>query len=57
MLIHVIQDEVQELEPEAVDIREQSGEEAEDWDEEALGLDWNEADEQTLLQEVTSRIR
>jgi hypothetical protein len=28
-------------------------EEAEDWDEEALGLDWNEADERTLVREVT----
>jgi hypothetical protein len=27
-------------------------EEAEDWDEEALGLDWNEADERTLVREV-----
>jgi hypothetical protein len=26
--------------------------EAEEWDEEALGLDWNEADAQTLVREV-----
>jgi hypothetical protein len=25
---------------------------AEDWDEETLGLDWNEADAQTLVREV-----
>jgi hypothetical protein len=28
--------------------------EAEDWDEEALGLDWQEAEEQEVLQEVIS---
>ena len=27
-------------------------EEAEDWDEETLGLDWSEADAQTLVREV-----
>jgi hypothetical protein len=26
--------------------------EAEDWDEETLGLDWNEAEAQTVLREV-----
>ncbi|HEX7248880.1 MAG TPA: hypothetical protein VF262_00700 [Burkholderiales bacterium] len=26
--------------------------EAADWDEEALGLDWNEADERTVVREV-----
>jgi hypothetical protein len=26
--------------------------EAEDWDEETLGLDWNEADAQNVLREV-----
>jgi hypothetical protein len=26
--------------------------EAEDWDEETLGLDWNEADAQSLVREV-----
>jgi hypothetical protein len=38
-----IQDEVEALE---ID------EEAEDWDEETLGLDWNEADAQTLVRDV-----
>jgi len=27
-------------------------EEAEDWDEETLGLEWNEADAQTLVRDV-----
>jgi hypothetical protein len=27
--------------------------EAEDWDEETLGLDWNEADERTVVRELT----
>jgi hypothetical protein len=27
-------------------------EEAEDWDEETLGLDWNEADAQTVFRDV-----
>ncbi|HEX7220721.1 MAG TPA: hypothetical protein VF280_16035 [Burkholderiales bacterium] len=29
--------------------------EAEDWDEEALGLDWDEAEEQEISREITSR--
>jgi hypothetical protein len=29
--------------------------EAEDWDEEALGLDWDESEAQTVCDEVTSR--
>jgi hypothetical protein len=28
------------------------GEEADDWDEETLGLDWNEADTQSVVSEV-----
>jgi hypothetical protein len=28
------------------------GDEADEWDEETLGLDWNEADEQTLVRDV-----
>jgi hypothetical protein len=27
--------------------------ETEDWDEETLGLDWNEADERSLVRELT----
>ena len=29
--------------------------EAEEWDEEDLGLDWSEADEQTVVDELISR--
>ena len=29
--------------------------EAEDWDEEALGLDWDEAEEQEISRQITSR--
>jgi hypothetical protein len=29
-----------------------AGEEAEDWDEETLGLDWNEAEAQNVVREV-----
>ena len=29
--------------------------EAEDWDEETLGLDWDETEEQELSREITSR--
>jgi hypothetical protein len=29
--------------------------EAEDWDEETLGLDWDEAEEQEISREITSR--
>ena len=32
-------------------------EEAEGWDEETLGLDWNEADDQTVVEELISRKR
>jgi hypothetical protein len=35
-----------EADPETV------GEEAEDWDEETLGLDWNEAEAQNVVREV-----
>jgi hypothetical protein len=43
-----------------VDLLEQetdaeAGVEAEDWDEEALGLDWDEAEEQEISREITSR--
>ena len=31
--------------------------EAEDWDEEALGLDWDEAEEQEISRAITSRRR
>jgi hypothetical protein len=39
-------DELENYEPETLD------EGAEDWDEETLGLDFNEADAQTLVREV-----
>jgi hypothetical protein len=31
--------------------------EAEDWDEETLGLDWNESDAQEIANEITSSWR
>jgi hypothetical protein len=30
--------------------------EAEDWDEETLGLDWNETDERTVVRELTGEL-
>jgi hypothetical protein len=39
---------MQDYEADTLDIDE----EAEDWDEETLGLDWNEADAQSLVREV-----
>ena len=30
--------------------------EAGDWDEETLGLDWNEADERTVVRELTGEL-
>ena len=48
--------ELQELERDPVELEEDFDddvdEEAEDWDEETLGLDWNEADAQSLVREV-----
>jgi len=31
--------------------------EAEDWDEETLGLDWNESDAQSIAREISSSLR
>ena len=45
-------DEIDLLEQE---IDAEAGAEAEDWDEEALGLDWDEAEEQEISREITSR--
>ena len=42
------QDELLEYEPETLELDE----EAEEWDEETLGLDWNEADAQSVVREV-----
>jgi hypothetical protein len=39
---------IQDYEPDTLDLDE----EAEDWDEETLGLEWNEADAQSLVREV-----
>jgi len=47
-------DEMDLLEQE---IDAEAGAEAEDWDEEALGLDWDEAEEQEISREITSRRR
>lgn len=40
-------DELQDYEPEL-----ELDDDEEDWDEETLGLDWNEADERSLVREV-----
>ena len=47
-------EELQEFEPEQVEFDDDDDveDEAEDWDEETLGLDWNEADAQNLVREV-----
>jgi hypothetical protein len=45
-------EELQEFEPDQVEFDDDVEEEAEDWDEETLGLDWNEADAQSLVREV-----
>jgi hypothetical protein len=42
------QQPAEEFEPDAIEPQD----EAEDWDEETLGLDWNEADAQSLMREV-----
>ena len=45
--------ELQELEPDPVEeFEDDVDEEAEDWDEETLGLDWNEADAKSLVREI-----
>ncbi len=43
-------EELQEFEPDQIEFDDD--EEAEEWDEETLGLDWNEADAQSLVREV-----
>ena len=45
-------EELQELEPDPVEFDDDVEEEAEDWDEETLGLDWNEADTLHEVREV-----
>jgi hypothetical protein len=42
-------EELQEFEPEPAEFDD---DEAEDWDEETLGLDWNEADAANVVREV-----
>ena len=44
----MIQDDLQDYESDAA----VTDQEAEDWDEETLGLDWNEADAQSVVSEV-----
>jgi len=46
-------DDPQTFEPDLVEPDElDDDEEAEDWDEETLGLDWNEADEHSLVRSI-----
>jgi hypothetical protein len=45
-------EELQEFEPETVEFDDDVDDEAEDWDEETLGLDWNEADAVNVVREV-----
>ena len=45
-------EELQEFEPERDEDFEDDLDDADDWDEETLGLDWNEADERTLVRDV-----
>ena len=49
----MMEDDLQDLEPDPGELDE----EAEDWDEETLGLDWNEADTQTVVREVVGELR
>ena len=44
-------EELQEAEPEQEEFEDEL-DDADDWDEETLGLDWNEADEQNLVRDV-----
>jgi hypothetical protein len=49
----VTHEERQEFEPERdEDFVDDDLDDADDWDEETLGLDWNEADEQSLVRDV-----
>ena len=45
-------EELQEYEPELDLDDDQDPDEDQEWDEETLGLDWNEADERRLVHEV-----
>jgi len=45
-------EELQEFEPEPVEFDDDVDEEAEDWDEETLGLDWNETEALNVVREV-----
>ena len=45
-------EELQEYETDAVEFDDDVEDEAEDWDEETLGLDWNEADAVSVVREV-----
>ena len=42
----------EELYDDGLDFDDEEAFEAEDWDEETLGLDWNDADTQSLVDEV-----
>lgn len=44
-------EELQDYEPE-LDLDDDQDLEDQEWDEETLGLDWNEADERSLVREV-----
>ena len=37
------------------EVESEAAAEAEDWDEETLGLDWDETEEQEISREITSR--
>ncbi len=45
-------EELQEFEPDQIEFDDDVDEEAEDWDEETLGLDWNETDALSVVREV-----
>jgi hypothetical protein len=47
----VTHEELQESGPEEEEFDDEL-DDADDWDEETLGLDWNEADEQSLVRDV-----
>jgi len=49
----VTHEELQEFEPERdEDFGDELDDDADEWDEETLGLDWNEAEEQNLVRDV-----
>jgi hypothetical protein len=45
-------EELQEFEPDQIEFDDDVEDEAEDWDEETLGLDWNEADAVSVVRDV-----